>query len=109
MLHNGLLNLSGIPMNRFSKYSLGLVLAFVLSSACLAAKPEIEADKALKSNSHGWSVYVDVNFGMRKHMAVSDINEMHVAMSKAGFEPVSLVTHTENGDLLGYVITYRKR
>jgi hypothetical protein len=74
-----------------------------------AAKPDAEAEKALKTNSVGWTVYVDVNFGMRKRMAVTDINEMHIAMSKAGYEPVSVVAHTENGDLVGYIVTYKKR
>lgn len=96
-------------MKQLSASLLWVFLSLCFSANCLAAKPEVEAQKATKSNSVGWTVYVDVNFGMRKRSAANDINEMHIAMGKAGYEPVDVEAHEENGDLLGYLVTYRKR
>jgi predicted N-acyltransferase len=96
-------------MTLLLRFTLALILTAGFISPSFAAKPEQEAEKALQSNSSGWTVYVDVNFGLRKRAPIGNINEMHSAMSKVGYEPVSVAVHTENGDLIGYVVTYRKR
>jgi hypothetical protein len=88
---------------------LSILITVCFALPAQAANPKAEADKALQSNSLGWTVYIDVNFGMRKRSAVTDMNDMHAAMSKSGYEPVNVVAHTENGDLVGYIITYKKR
>lgn len=96
-------------MKQLSGTILCVFLSLCISANCQAAKPDVEAQKAVKSNSTGRTVYVDVNFGMRKRSAANDINEMHIAMGKAGYEPIDIEAHEENGDLIGYLVTYRKR
>ncbi len=87
---------------------LGLALGLA-SLSVGAANYEDDAIKASQSASNGYTVYVDVTFGLRKRMASKEINEAHAAFSQQGYEPVSVAPHTENGDLLGFFITYRKR
>jgi hypothetical protein len=96
-------------MKTIKKFFLCILISACCALPAYAANPKAEAEKALQSNSLGWTVYVDVNFGMRKRSAVTDMNDMHAAMGKAGFEPLNVVAHTENGDLVGYIITYKKR
>lgn len=89
-----------------------LLLGLALGLAALPAAAANYRDKAVEafqSGSAGWSVYVDVTFGLRKRVAANELNEAHAAFSSQGFEPVSVEAHTENGDLLGFFVTYRKR
>lgn len=87
---------------------LGLALGLASLSAG-AANYQDDAVKAFQSASNGYTIYVDVTFGLRKRTAAKEINEAHAAFSQQGYEPVSVAPHTENGDLLGFFITYRKR
>lgn len=85
---------------------LGLVLA---SSPAFAANYAKQATEAHTSGSTGYTVYVDVTYGMRKRGAASELNSAHKAFSDRGFEPVSVTDHVENGDLLGFFVTYRRK
>ncbi|WP_146909965.1 hypothetical protein [Arenimonas daejeonensis] len=85
---------------------LGLVLA---SSPAFSANYDKHAAEAYTSGSAGYTVYVDVTFGMRKRVAASELNDAHKAFSDRGFEPVSVTDHIENGDLLGFFVTYRRK
>ncbi|TNJ34959.1 hypothetical protein [Arenimonas terrae] len=95
-------------MRLLSAPLLGLALGLA-SLPAAAANYEAEAAKAGQSASAGYSVYVDVTFGLRKRVAANELNDAHLAFSNQGYEPVSIEPHTENGDLLGFFVTYRKR
>ena len=85
---------------------LGLVLA---SSPVFAANYDKQAAEALRSASAGYTVYVDVTYGLRKRVAASELNAAHKAFSEQGYEPVAVTDHVENGDLLGFFVTYRRK
>ena len=87
-----------------------LALALALASLpAVAADYAAQAVKAYQSGASGYTVYVDVTFGLRKRVAAKELNEAHAAFSDQGFEPVAVTAHTENGDLLGFFVTYRRR
>lgn len=92
----------------FAAPLLGLALGLA-SPSVLAADYEAQAAKAFQSASNGYTVYVDVTFGLRKRVAANELNKAHLAFSNQGYEPVAVDPHTENGDLLGFFVTYRKR
>jgi hypothetical protein len=86
-----------------------LILALVLaSSPALAANYSKQATEASRSGSAGYSVYVDVTYGLRKRVAANELNAAHKAFSDQGYEPVAVTDHVENGDLLGFFVTYRR-
>lgn len=84
------------------------VIALGLAAPSHAANYGKQATEAVQSGSSGWTVYVDVTFGLRKRVAADELNDAHEAFSKQGFEPVSVDPHSENGDLQGFFVTYRK-
>lgn len=87
-----------------------LILAMVLAtSPAFAANYSKQATEAYTSGSAGYTVYVDVTYGLRKRVAASELNDAHKAFSDRGFEPVSVTDHIENGDLLGFFVTYRRK
>jgi opacity protein-like surface antigen len=88
-----------------------LLLAAVLASAAapaFAADYTDDATEASRSGAHGWTVYVDVTFGLRKRVAAAELVQAHRAFSDQGFEPVAVTPHEENGDLQGFFVTYRR-
>ena len=87
------------------------VLATTLSvSAAAADYAEAAAHAAAATRGEsGYTVYVDVTFGMRKKVAAAELNDAHAAFGARGFEPVAVTAHEENGDLQGFFVTYRRR
>lgn len=96
------------------RFSRSLLLGLALATAT-AAVPALAADyskqavEAYTSGSAGYTVYVDVTFGMRKRIAAKELNDAHAAFSNQGFEPVAVTDHLENGDLQGFFVTYRRK
>lgn len=87
-----------------------LILALVLAaSPAFAANYDKQAAEAFASHSNGYTVYVDVTYGLRKRVAANELNAAHQAFSDQGFEPVAVTDHVENGDLLGFFVTYRRK
>jgi ribosomal protein S1 len=80
----------------------------LMNSVAVAAAYSKSAAEASDAKLNSYSIYVDINFGMRKRMAADELNKAHEAFSKKGYEVVAVVSHVENGDLLGFFITYRK-
>jgi len=87
-----------------------LILALVLASTpAFAANYGKQAAEAQASGSAGYTVYVDVTYGLRKRVAANELNAAHAAFSAQGYEPVAVTDHVENGDQLGFFVTYRRR
>jgi hypothetical protein len=85
-----------------------LCCALLSGNTVFAADYAAKANQAATNNQTGYTIYVDVNFGMRKRSAADELNKAHQAFSLQKFEPISVVAHEENGDLLGFFVTYRK-
>ena len=78
--------------------------------AAAADYADAAAHAAAADRGHaGYTVYVDVTFGMRKKVAAAELNDAHAAFAARGFEPVAVTAHEENGDLQGFFVTYRRR
>jgi hypothetical protein len=95
--------------------SLPVLLGAALSAAlpCSAAAADYaraaaEAAAADRAGA-GYTVYVDITFGMRKKIAAAELNDAHAAFGARGFEPAAVTAHEENGDLQGFFVTYRRR
>ncbi|HZX76506.1 hypothetical protein [Lysobacter sp.] len=95
-----------------------LVAATVLSAALLlptlamAASQSYYDKKAAAAASAGQqtiSIYVDVDLGARKSGSADELNQSHRAFNASGYDVVSVVGYTENGDLQGFFVTYVRR
>lgn len=96
-------------MFRSAPKSAALVLAVALAAPAAAADYTDEAAEAANRGARGFTVYVDVTFGMRKKAAARELNDTHAAFGAKGYEPVAVTAHEENGDLQGFFVTYRLR
>jgi hypothetical protein len=87
-----------------------LLLAFAAAvpGAATAADYADDAADAAGAGARGWTVYVDVTFGMRKDGAADELNDAHRAFAAQGYAPVAVTAHEENGDLQGFFVTYRR-
>ncbi len=55
------------------------------------------------------TVYWDVNLFSRKKLAAKNMTELHQAFSDQGYELLTINPYTENSDLQGFFISYKKR
>ncbi len=52
------------------------------------------------------TVFVDANFGGRKNGAAKALSKKHAEMEAQGWRFAHLAPYTENGDLVGFFVTY---
>ena len=52
------------------------------------------------------TVFVDANFGSRKAGAAKQLNAKHAEMAAQGWKFAGLAPYNENGDLVGFFVTY---
>ena len=88
--------------------ALAALLAAAAAAPVGAADYTDDAAAAASSGAAGYTIYVDVTFGMRKSAAARELSDAHRAFSDRGFEPVAVTAHEENGDLQGFFVTYRR-
>jgi hypothetical protein len=96
------------PLPTLLLATLALALASGLASAADYRDDAAKAAAAERADA-GYTVYVDITFGMRKDSAAAELNDVHAAFAARGFEPVAVTSHEENGDLQGFFVTYRRR
>lgn len=85
------------------------LLAPALALAASQSYYDKKAAEAAGSGQRTFSLYVDVDLGMRKNGSADELNESHRAFNANGFDVVSVVGYTENGDLQGFFVTYVRR
>ena len=95
-------------MLKFSKTALLAVLLTICAQSATAASYTKQAERAARENLAAVSVYVDATFGMRKDGAARELTEAHAAFATLGFAVIDVVGYTENGDLQGFFVTYRR-
>jgi hypothetical protein len=89
--------------------------AAVLIGALLAVAPlhardaAEEAARAAAEARDAVTVFVDVDFGAREDGAAKDLNRTHQAFERQGYELLDVTPYTENGDLQGFFVSYRRR
>jgi hypothetical protein len=68
-------------------------------SAVAPSGPAVAATKAT-------TVFVDASFGGRKNAAAKALSSKHAEMEAHGWRFEHLAVYTENGDLVGFFVTY---
>lgn len=68
-----------------------------------------DAAEAREQDLPAVSIYVDANWGNRTNGAASALTEAHTAFGRAGYELVDVEAYSENGDLQGFFVSYRRR
>ena len=87
-----------------------LALTLLLASAPLFAKDHAkQAERAREQGLHAVTVFVDANWGNRTNGAAKGLTEVHQAWGKHGYQLVSLEPYSENGDLVGFFVSYRRQ
>jgi hypothetical protein len=85
-----------------------LTLAVLLIAAPVSARNhDKEAAKAREERLVAVTVFVDANWGNRTNGAARALTDMHQAWGRQGYQLVSLQPYDENGDLVGFFISYR--
>ena len=88
--------------------ALALALALVLATPCVAASFDDDAKRAANDGVAAITVFVDVDFGGREDHAARQLTRAHAAFAAYGYAVVDVESYTENGDLQGFFVTYRK-
>lgn len=92
-----------------------LTAALLTLLLCLASLPASaanyarQATRAASAKLDAITIFVDATLGMRKDGAAKELTEAHAAFAAQGYTVVDVVGYTENGDLQGFFVTYRRR
>ena len=95
-------------MSKSLKPALLALLLSICAQPAMAASYTKQAERAASANLAAVTVFVDATFGMRKDSAARELTEAHAAFAASGFVVVDVVGYTENGDLQGFFVTYRR-
>lgn len=90
---------------RFAAVLLGVALTALPAAA---KNPESTLRAAAESGEQAVTVFVDAHFGARKDGAARQLSETHATAARHGFELVDVEVYTENGDLVGFFVSYRR-
>lgn len=66
------------------------------------------AEKAAEKSLAAVTVFLDVTKLTRKHTAARNMTKSHQEFSLYGYELVGISPYTENGDLEGFFVSYKK-
>lgn len=88
------------------------IAAFAAQAQSPATAPAPAAAATAAAAPAGWTkattVFVNTVLGSRTGGSAKRINESHAEMEAKGWRFMSLETYTENGDLVGFFVTYVK-
>jgi hypothetical protein len=82
--------------------------AFALALLCAVAGPGRAAEPVdvTPGQVRATTVYVDAQAGMRTNGSAKRLNAKHAEMEAQGWRFASLEAYNENGDLVGFFVTY---
>jgi hypothetical protein len=88
----------------------GLTVALIACLAGSAAARDFQkhAAAAAQENQPAVTVFVDVDFGRRKDSAADALTRVHRSFAQHGYVVVNVESFSENGDLQGFFVTYRR-
>ncbi|WP_223788482.1 hypothetical protein [Marinicella meishanensis] len=73
------------------------------------ATAKSDAEYAQANNLPAMTVFMDVNKLTRKNLAAKKMTKIHAEFGAAGYELVGINPYTENGDLEGFFLSYKKK
>ncbi|MFC3193310.1 hypothetical protein ACFODZ_03535 [Marinicella sediminis] len=88
-----------------------LLLSSLFTLLCLTSAPVLaknEAQEAAQKGLKAVTVYLDVNLIARKHRAAKNLTELHQEFAAYGYELIQVNPYTENSDLQGFYVSYKK-
>jgi hypothetical protein len=83
-----------------------LLMIGLIFSCTIVAKTS--AKEAAEQNLVAVTIFVDVNQLTRKNLAAKKMTRLHNEFAAEGYELVSVDIYTENGDLEGFFVSYKK-
>ena len=86
--------------------------SLLICLACLATMPVLaknEAEKAAEKGLQAVTVFMDVNRLSRKNLAAKNMTKIHNEFAAVGYELVGVSPYTENSDLEGFFLSYKKQ
>lgn len=92
-------------------FSASLLLAAVLGaggSIALTHAVPVQAETSTVSGDTV-TVFVDATFGFRKKHMAKQLTKSHAEYAARGYRYVDMVPYDENGDLVGFFVTYTKQ
>lgn len=88
------------------KHKYFILSCLLLLSQTSAAKNQ--AQEAASQSLPAVTIYLDINVLSRKHRAAKKMTELHQQFAKEGYELLTINPYSENGDLQGFYISYKK-
>ena len=82
---------------------------FIACSGLANPNPQKIAAETAAKDLPAITVFWDVNLFSRKKLAAKNITELHQAFNAKGYDLLTINTYTENSDLQGFFISYKKR
>jgi hypothetical protein len=92
-------------------YLASLLLAVVLGaggSVLLTHASPVQAETSVVSGDTV-TVFVDATFGFRKKHMATELTRSHADYAARGYRYVDMAPYSENGDLVGFFVTYTKQ
>ena len=88
-------------------YLSALIFASLMLSNTTLAKNA--AEEASQKSLHAVTIFIDVNKFTRRTLAAKKMTESHNEFAAHGFELIGVSPYTENGDLEGFFVSYKKQ
>ncbi len=83
--------------------------AWLLLVSSFDVQSKSAAEKAAEKSLAAVTVFLDVTKLTRKHTAARNMSQSHQEFAQYGYELVDVSPYTENGDLEGFFVSYKKR
>ena len=83
------------------------LISILLVAVPVAAKTS--AKEAAEQSLAAVTIFMDVNKLTRKNIAAKNMTESHQDFATYGYELVGVSIYTENGDLEGFFVSYKKK
>lgn len=86
-----------------------LTFIIMLLSVTNTSAAKNEAEEASDKNLSAVTIFMDINAFTRKNSAARKMTEHHNEFAAKGYELVSVNPYTENSDLEGFFLSYKKK
>ncbi|HEX5305238.1 MAG TPA: hypothetical protein VFW82_04035 [Dyella sp.] len=95
-------------------FALLLAIAFGSSISPAHAAPARASASSSSSSSEAdapetVTIFVDATFGLRKGHMAKQLTKSHAEYAARGYRYVDMAPYSENGDLVGFFVTYTRR
>jgi len=91
-----------------SPYLASLLLAVVLGAGGSILFTHAAPAQAATPPGDTVTVFVDATFGFRKTHMADKLNKSHAEYAARGYHYVDMAAYNENGDLVGFFVTYAR-